>query len=299
MSAGSKGHRVRVVLAFFAIYVLWGSTYLAIRVAVDTVPPLFAAGVRFVIAGTILYVWARGRGEAGPSARQWRDLAILGALMFLLTYSTLFWAETSIPSGVASVLVATVPLWTALLEMFVVKREPAQWRTLGAITLGLVGVAALASDPSGGRVNVVACLAVIASQIAWSVGTVLTTRMALPRSDLIGAGAQMMSGGAMLLACSVLFREVPPIPAVSARAAAAIAYQIVAGSLIAFTAYEWLLTQVSSTKVASYAYVNPVVALIIGHQLGGETIGARTVAGVVLILASTVAILRRREPLSG
>jgi drug/metabolite transporter (DMT)-like permease len=277
-----------------AIYVLWGSTYLAIRVTVETVPPLFAAGVRLAIAGTILYLWALARGAAAPSKGEWRNLSILGALMFLLTYSGLFWAEKTVPSGVAAVLVATVPLWTALLEMFVLKRRPPRAATLGPILLGLAGVAILALDPGGGGINLVACLVVLASEVAWSLGTALTTSMALPRSHLLASGAQMMTGGAMLLACSVLFGEVPPTPRISLAAAGAIAYQIVAGSLIAFTAYEWLLTRVSATKVTSYAYVNPVVALILGHELGGERIGVRTIVGCVLVLASTVALLSAR-----
>jgi drug/metabolite transporter (DMT)-like permease len=291
----ASGHRARIVLAFFAIYVVWGSTYLAIRVAVETVPPLLAAGVRFAIAGTVLFVWARMHGAVGPSRRQWRSLTLLGALMFLLTYSGLFWAEKSVPSGIASVLVATVPLWTALLEMFVFKREPPRWTTLGAVLFGLAGVATLALDPRGGRVNLLACLVVVASQIAWSLGTALTTTMTLPKSHLITSGGQMMAGGAMLLASSVALGEVPPLPRISLVAAGAIAYQVVAGSLIAFTAYEWLLTQVPATKVTSYAYVNPVVALVIGHELGREPIGARTIVGCVLVLASTIAILRRRD----
>jgi drug/metabolite transporter (DMT)-like permease len=186
-------------------------------------------------------------------------------------------------------------LWTALLEMFVFKGEPPRWTTLGAIALGLVGVAVLAFDPRGGGVNLLACLVVTAAQVSWSLGTALTTRMGLPKAHLLSAGAQMMTGGAMLLAFSVALGEVPPLPAISLRAAAAIAYLIVAGSLIAFTAYEWLLSQVAPTKVTSYAYVNPVVALVIGHELGGEAIGARTIAGAVLVLASTVTLLRRRE----
>jgi drug/metabolite transporter (DMT)-like permease len=294
MSSGNKAHRLRLVLAFFAIYVLWGSTYLAIRVAVETVPPLFAAGVRFVIAGTILFVWGRMHGHAGPSRLEWRNVTILGALMFLLTYSVLFWAEQSIPSGIASVLVATVPLWTALLEMFVFEGEPRRWTTLGAIALGLVGVAILAFDPRGGGINLLACVLITASQLSWSVGTALTTRMRLPKGHLVSAGGQMMTGGALILACSIALGEVPPLPDISLRAAAALAYLIVAGA-IAFTAYGWLLSHVSATKITSFAYVNPVVALAIGHQFGGETIGARTIVGVLLVLASTITLLRRRE----
>jgi drug/metabolite transporter (DMT)-like permease len=290
-----RGNRVRIVLAFAAIYILWGSTYLAIRVAVETVPPLFAAAVRFVIAGAVLFAWARLRGAAAPTRRQWPRIVLVAALMFLVTYGVLFWAERSIPSGVASVLVATVPLWTALLEMLVFRREPRAWTTLGAVALGLAGVAVLVLDPAGGRIDVLACLAVTASQVTWSLGTALATTLDLPESDLIGAGAQMFAGGGMLLSASLLVGEVPPLPAISLAAAAAIAYQVVAGSLIAFTAYVWLLSRVAATKVTSYAYVNPVVALLIGHEIGGERIGVRTIAGVVLVLASTVALMRRRE----
>src|SRR4051812_19452247 len=158
-----RGQRARIILAFAAIYVLWGSTFLAIRVVVDTVPPLFAAGVRFTIAGAVLFAWARLRGAARPTPAQWRRLVFLGVLMFVLTYSVLFWAEQSIPSGVASVLVATVPLWTAVLEMFVFRSEPARAATLAAIVLGLAGVAVLAFDPTGGRINVLACLVLTAA----------------------------------------------------------------------------------------------------------------------------------------
>jgi drug/metabolite transporter (DMT)-like permease len=287
--------RLRVALAFFAIYVLWGSTYLAIRVAVASVPPLLAAGIRFVIAGTALYLWCRVRGTPHPSRREWRNLTILGALMFLLAYSGLFWAEKSLPSGVASVLVATIPVWTALLEVVVLKRRQLRWTLAVAIVLGLGGVATLAFDPSSAHdVNLLPCLAILGSEIAWSVGTIATTMMALPQSKPISAGAQMLTGGAMLMLSSLAIGEWSPRPHVSATAAAAIAYLIVAGSLVAFTAYQWLLTEMPTITVTSYAYVNPVIALMIGYWLGGETIDLRTVVGSTLILASTTALLRYR-----
>jgi len=287
--------RASVLAAFAAVYIVWGSTYLAIRVTVETVPPLFAAAIRFSIAGLVLLAWAGIRGAQGPRGAEWRSLALLGFLMFLIPYSTLFWAETRIPSGIASVLVATVPLWTALLEMFVFRREPPRWTTLGAIVLGLAGVAMLAFDPAAGSASVLACFVVAASGLSWSIGTALITILALPRSDFVRSGAQMTIGGAMLRAGSMLLREVPPPPAMSAAAAGAIAYQVVAGSLVAFTAYAWLLPRVSSTKVTSYAYVNPVVALVIGRELGEEEVGPRTIAGCVLVLASTAALLLRRR----
>jgi len=193
------------------------------------------------------------------------------------------------------VLVATLPLWTALFEMFVFGREPARATTLGAVTLGLIGVIVLTRDPVGGGVSLLAFLAIVGSEIAWALGTSLITTMSLPKSHIVAAAAQMAIGGATLLTSSAALGEVPPLPAISLEAAAAIAYQLVAGSLIAFTAYQWLLTQMPATTVTSYAYVNPLVALVIGHTLGEETIGGRTIVGSLLVLASTVALLRRRH----
>jgi len=282
-----------VLLAFFAIYVVWGSTYLAIRVAVESVPPLFAAGVRFLIAGTVLHLWALMRGMPSPTRIQWRNLTILGALMFLAPYGGLFWAEKSMPSGIAAVLVATIPLWTTLLQIFVFKKQRMEWALLASIVLGVGGVMVLAIGRPGGEINLLACLAILGSEISWATGTILTTILDLPQSKLTSAGAQMWIGGAMLLVCSGLFGELHPLPHVSAKAAAAIAYLIVAGSLIAFTAYVWLLDRIPATTVTSYAYVNPVVALMIGHWLGSEALGGRTIVGSTLVLASVVTLLRR------
>jgi drug/metabolite transporter (DMT)-like permease len=283
---------LRVVLAYSAIYILWGSTFLAIRVAVASIPPLFAAGVRFSIAGAILYAWALARGVPQPSSREWRNTSILASLMFLIAYAALFWAEKTLPSGVASVLVATIPLWTAVLDTFVVKHQPVRWMVLGGAAMGLLGVAVLVFDPSGSRLNLLPSVATVVGSLGWALGTVLTKEMALPRSDVMRAGTQMLIGGVMLLATSFLIREFPPLPRVDSTAAAALAYLIVAGSLVAFTAYQWLLTRTASTAVTSYAYVNPLVALAIGYWIGGEALGSRTLVGSALVLGAVAALLR-------
>jgi drug/metabolite transporter (DMT)-like permease len=287
---------LQLCLAFFAVYVVWGSTYLAIRVAVETVPPLLAAGIRFTIAGLVLFGWSQLRGAPAPTGLEWRNLLILGALMFLASYSGLFWAERTLPSGIASVLVATIPVWTALLEIFVFKRQRLHWTLAVTIALGLGGVVMLALDSShGGHVNLLPCLAILASEIAWSLGTIVTTMMRLPKSKGTSAGAQMMTGGVMLLGLSSLVREIPPVPHISAEAWVAIAYLIVAGSIVAFTAFQFLLTQMPTTVVTSYAYVNPVIALMIGHFVGGEFISARAAAGSALVLISTIALMKGRR----
>jgi drug/metabolite transporter (DMT)-like permease len=288
----------QVALAFFAIYIVWGSTYLAIRIVVETVPPLFAAGVRFTIAGAILYTWCRMRGVPRPPRMQWRNLAVLGALMFLATYSGLFWAEKTVPSGIAAVLVATMPVWMALLAIVILKREKLSWQLGVAMCMGFTGVAVLGLHSGIGQLHLLACLAILGSEIAWAIGTVTSKTMALPDSKFMSAGGQMLTGGIMLLAFSRLAGELRTAPHVSLRAALGIGYLIVAGSLIAFTAYVWLLGRMPATTVSSYAYVNPVVALVIGHWLGREALGLRTILGAGLVLASVLLIMIR-NPAAG
>jgi drug/metabolite transporter (DMT)-like permease len=217
-------------------------------------------------------------------------LWVLGVLMFLVSYSALFWAEKTLPSGIASILVATIPTWTALLEIFVFKRREIRGVVLAGIGVGLGGVMILAFDPSAG-VTFLPALAILVGVIGWSLGTVATTMMALPKSKVLSSGTQMLTGGVMLLGGSALIGEMSPLPHVSLKAGAAILYLIVAGSLIGFTAYQWLLNRMPASSVTSYAYVNPVVALMIGYWMGGESIGARILIGSMLVLASTMALL--------
>ena len=279
--------RVLTVLAFAAIYLIWGSTYLAIRIAVATVPPLFAAGTRFFFAGAVLFGWALERGGALPSRMEWRNLTIQGVLLFLIAYGGVFWAEKTIPSGVTSVLVGTIPIWTALLQICVLRKESFRWSLAGSIGLGLAGVAVLAFDP-GASLTLVPCLAVLVSEVSWSTGTVLSKTLVLPKNMLINSGAQMLLGGCVLLICSGLFGELRPLPHVSLRAGLAILYLAVAGSIVAFTAYIWLLDRMRATAVTSYAYVNPVVALLLGHWFGNEALGVRTLFGAALVVLSVV-----------
>jgi drug/metabolite transporter (DMT)-like permease len=284
----------RLILAFFIIYFVWGSTYLAIRIAVASLPPLFAAGVRFSLAGIALLLWSKLRGVPNPTPIEWRNLAIEAALMFLCGYSALFWAETKIPSGVASVLIATTPVWMAVVEVAVFRRQRLSWKLVLAIALGIAGVAILALHRGPGRIPLPPCFAILGAQIAWSFGTVFSQTLRAPNSKLLTAGAQMTLGGFMLLFCSWLAGDMSPWPHISARAAAALLYMIVAGSLLAFTAYIWLLARMPATIVSSYAYVNPVVALAIGYWLGNEALNRNIVLGTALVLVSVLLILRTR-----
>jgi drug/metabolite transporter (DMT)-like permease len=293
--AGSKRFDMRVVLAFFAIYVLWGTSFLGIRIAVQEVPPLFAAGTRFFVAGILLYGFMRLRGQPRPVASQWRSLAIIGLLMFVAEYGPLFWAEKYVPSGIAAVLEATLPLITMALETWVFRRHRFHWPVLAAILLGFCGVGALLFHNGEQSFGVLPCVAILAGASAWSLGSVLNRSLELPESRALTSGGAMALGGGMLLLLSASFGELHPFPHVSMRAALALLYLIVCGSLLGFTAFVWLLARMPATRVASHAYVNPVVAVALGYFVAGEAITARTLIGTALVLASVMLILRKEK----
>jgi drug/metabolite transporter (DMT)-like permease len=288
-----ESFRIRVILAFFAIYVLWGTTFLAIRIAVEELPPFFAAGVRFFTAGVLLYAFMRLRGEAAPARQQWRNLTIMALLMFVAEYGPLFWAEKYVPSGVVSVLAATLPILTMILEMLILRQQRMSPMLAGAVLLGFAGVAVLLLPGGPQHFPIVPCLAILAGATTWSLGSVLTRSMDLPKSRPVTAGAAMMLGGGMLLALSASFGELHPVPHVSLRAAGAELYLIVFGSLVAFTAFVWLLAHMPATRVSSHAYVNPIVAVALGYLVAGEPITWRLAGGSALVLISVFLILRR------
>ncbi|MGA8085726.1 MAG: EamA family transporter [Terracidiphilus sp.] len=290
---GSQSYRIRLFLSFFAIYILWGTTFLAIRIAVEELPPLFAAGARFFTAGILLYAFMRVKGETAPTPKQWRSLTIMALLMFVAEYGPLFWAEKYVPSGVVSVLAATLPILTLIIEMLILRQQRMRPMLAIATVLGFLGVAILLIPGGKQHLALVPCLAVLAGATTWSLGSVLARSMNLPRSRPITAGAAMMLGGAMLLALSAGFGEMHPFPHITLRAAAALLYLIVFGSLLAFTAFVWLLAHMPATRVSSHAYVNPIVAVALGYFMAGEIITTRILAGTALVLISVFLILRR------
>jgi len=281
----------RVLLAFAAIYILWGATFLAIRIAVLEIPPFFTAGVRFLTAGVALYGFMRGAGEPGPSAAEWRSITITALCMFVATYGALFWAEQYVPSGITSVIEATLPLITIAFEVFLFRHQPFRWRMLIAVVVGFLAVAWLLMKDGERSFGALPCLAILAGGIAWSLGAVLTRSMPRPRSPALTAGAQMMLGGAVLLALAQASGELQPFPHIALRAGLALLYLIVGGSLLGFTAYVWLLARMSATKVASHAYVNPLVALALGYFVAGEQLTVHTIMASAFVLASVFLIL--------
>ncbi len=297
----SPTHRAmwKTLLAFAIIYFVWGSTYLAIRVGVREVPPFLMAAIRFLVAGLILFGWMMARGERRPSGREWASASLIAILFFVFDYGILFWAEQRVPSGLAAVMMATIPVFMALAEILFLHTQRLTLRLALALGIGVGGVAVLMSHSlklGGVPVDTVAALALIFASMSWAAGSVLARRLPLPPSKVMSAGSQMLAGGVYLtLTAAALgeFRNFHPA-AVSREAWLALLYLIVAGSVIAFTAYLWLIHHESPTKVGTYAYVNPVVAVMVGYVLGGEALGLRTILGTVLVLISVVVITTTR-----
>lgn len=288
------------MVAFAIIYFVWGSTFYAIRVGVHEVPPLLLAAMRFTIAGVALFAWAAAKGEPLPSRREWGGTAIVAALIFVVDYGILFWAEQRVPSGTAAVILATIPAFMALSEIILLRTERLTVRLGSALLIGLVGVVVLV-DPALGMsatpVYTLGAAGLIVSAMSWSGASVLSKRLPMPTSKVTSAAAQMLVGGVFLCIVTAAAGEERGFHpgAVSTGAWIALVYLIVAGSIIGFTAYTWLLHHQSPTKVGTYAYVNPVVAVVLGHFLGGEVLDLRTVLGTALVLASVIVITTRRK----
>jgi drug/metabolite transporter (DMT)-like permease len=289
----------KTLLAFATIYLVWGSTFLAIRVGVREVPPFLLAAMRFLAAGLVLYVWMIARGERSPTGREWMSVLALAVLIFVIDYGLVFWAEQKVPSGIAAVMLATIPAFTALSEVVILKTQRVTFRLGLALLIGLGGVAVLMSDSlnlGGAPIDRTSAVALIIAAIAWSVASALARKLPLPESQVMSSGAQMLAGGVLLaLTAAGLgeFRSFRPWT-VSRAAWLSLLYLIVAGSIIAFTAYVWLIHRESPTRVGTYAYVNPVVAVLLGYFLGGEALGLRTVLGTLFVLISVVVITTTR-----
>jgi drug/metabolite transporter (DMT)-like permease len=285
----------KTLLAFAIIYFVWGSTFLAIRVGVHEVPPFLFAAMRFLVAGGVLAGWMLAKGERIPSGRQWGSILLIALLIFVLDYGLLFWAEQRVPSGVAAVMMATIPVFMALSEIVFLGTQRLTIRLAFALLVGIGGVAVLMSHSlnlGGAAIETTGAVALIVGSLSWSVASVLTRRLPLPESKVMSSGAQMLTGGVLLAVVAAALGEFGKFhPASVSRGAwFALLYLIVAGSIIGFTAYVWLIHHESPTKVGTYAYVNPVVAVLLGYFVGGEALGLRTILGTVFVLISVVVI---------
>ena len=290
--------RPRVVAALVGLYLIWGSTYLAIRLAIDTLPPFLMAGIRFVVAGGLLYGWARSRGAPHPSLRFWRTAALTGALMLAGGNGAVVWAELFIPTGLVALLVATVPLWMVVLDWAWGKgRAPAVGTILGVLW-GFVGVALLVTGDEigqGSRNDLIGGILVLGGAAAWAAGSVVSKYAARPSASGIGAAMQMLCGGMALLAIGLARGEIGAVDPgqISMASLLALCYLVVFGSLVAFSTYIWLLRNTTPAVAVTYAYVNPVVALLLGWALVGEPLSGRTLLAAFVILSAVLIITTR------
>ena len=305
----SSAHRSRpstaaVAFALLVVYLVWGSTYLAIAIMVETLPPLLAAGVRFVAAGMLmlgaLAAYARLRRGGVPAERptlvQWRTAAIVGTLLLLGGNGGVVLSELFIPSGIAAVLVATVPIWLAVFDAVLNRRRPSGLVIAGLIA-GLVGVIVLiAPVDEVDRIDPLGVGLVVLAAILWAIGSLYARRAPLPRSALLGTGMEMLAGGGALLVAGALLGEAGRIDvaAFSDRSLIALAYLILIGSLAGYTAYTWLLANVPVTTVGTYAYVNPIVAVGLGALILSEPVTLRTLIASVIIIGAVVAMVSGR-----
>ncbi|MCX6143356.1 MAG: drug/metabolite exporter YedA [Ignavibacteriales bacterium] len=286
--------QMKLLAAFASVYLIWGSTYLGIRFAIETIPPLLMAGIRFIIAGSLLYLWGVFRGHERPTFAHWKSTAIIGLMLLLVGNGGLSWSEQLIPSGVAALLVAVSPLWFILLEWMQGGVKPTAGVFLG-LFLGTFGVVVLI-DPAnlvgGMSINILGALVLLGSSICWAVGSLYSRRAKLPSSPALANGMEMLIGGVGLLVVSAVIGEWSLFhPAdITTRSLLAVGYLIVFGSIIGFSSYVWLLRSTTPARASTYAYVNPIVAVIIGWLVAGETLSGRVLIAAALIIAAVAAI---------
>jgi drug/metabolite transporter (DMT)-like permease len=289
-----------LIAAFAAVYVTWGSTYLAIRFAVETVPPFLMGGGRFLVAGLLLYGWLRLRGAAIPSGSHWRNAAVAGALLLGIGNGGVNWAEQKVPSGVTALIIAVTPLWFALLDWLRPNGPRPKLQTVVGIVVGFCGMALLVGSRNSAHqaeIDAGGVMALMLASFAWAAGSLYARYTPQPEFPLLGVALQMIVGGLLLFLVGAMAGEFTILDwsRISPRSGAAFFYLIVVGSFIGFTAYSWLLKVSTPARVSTYAYVNPVVAVILGWAFAGETLTPRTVWAAAVILLGVVIITTRRD----
>lgn len=288
--------KTKIWIALLALYIVWGSTYLAIRFAVETIPPFMSAGMRFLVSGVILLVWRLSAGDALPSRRQWISTAVVGILLLLGGNGLVSFAEQRIASGIAALIVGTVPLWMVLIEAIRPGGVRPSWQAILGLLIGFGGIYLLVgpTELSIGSLqfDTTGILAVIVASFLWSIGSIYSRSADMPASSLMATGAEMLTGSAALFIVSGLLGEwhTFDLAAVSTESWLGLAYLITFGSLIGFVSYIWLLKHAPVSLVATYAYVNPLVAVFLGAWLADETLNARILIAGLVIIGSVVLI---------
>jgi drug/metabolite transporter (DMT)-like permease len=291
--------RTRLLIALAVVYVVWGSTYLAMRVAVVSMPAILMGGARMLAAGLILYAWARATGAPAPERRHWGPAMLIGGLLFLFGNGAVVWATQHVPSGLVALVVSAVPLWTVVLDWVRPRGVRPDVLTWLGIASGLAGIALLV-DPRSmrgmGAMDPFSATVLLVGSLGWATGSLLSRHLASPRSPLIATAIQMLCGGVWMIAASLVSGEAQALrlAAIPAGAWIAFAYLVLFGSLLGFTAYVWLLRNTTPAIATTYAYVNPVVALALGWAFGGERLTARSgIAAVVIVGAVALISLAR------
>lgn len=298
--AEGKSERFGIAFALVVVYLVWGSTYLAIRFAIETLPTFTMAGARFLVAGVALYGFARATGAARPSARGWGAATVVGALLLLGGNGAVVWAEHRIPSGIAALLVAVEPVFIALLAPLILGGRRPGLRVAAGLVAGILGVATLVVEPRGFAatpVDRLGALAVVLGALSWALGSLWSVRGRPAASPALATGMQMLAGGLLLVLVGGAAGEWGELSwsTVSVRSLAAFGYLVVMGSIVAFTAYAYLLRHARPSVVATYAFVNPVVAVLLGWLVAGESLSWRVAGAAALILAALALILGEQD----
>ena len=292
MTGTLRASLLKVALALGAVYIIWGSTYLAIRFAIETIPPFLMAATRFLTAGAILYGWARLRGAPRPSLVQWRSAVLIGAALLLFGNGGVVWAEQRVDSGLAALLISTEPLWIVLLVWLQSGRQRQSPRVIGGLILGFLGLVMLVRPGTGNGVDPLGAVVLVLASLSWAWGSLYGQRAPLPSSPLATTGMQMLGGGALLLLASLVTGEPARfvLSAVSLQSLLSVGYLVIFGSLVGFTSYVWLMRVAPPVLVSTYAYVNPVVAVFLGWAFAGEPLTAGTLGAAAVIIAGVALI---------
>ena len=290
-----RSTRILTLFAFGAVYLIWGSTYLAIRFAIETLPPFLMAGVRFLTAGSLLYAWQRLRGTPAPNRTQWRHATVIGAFLLLGGNGGVVWAEQYVPSGLTALLVSTEPLWIVLLSWLAFNHQRPNAKLVFGMLLGFSGVAILIGPQnlSGASSGTFVSFVVLLAAASWALGSLYSIRHNHSSTPLLTISMQMLAGGALLLTAGLVTGEwrMLNLEAVSLRSLLALSHLIIFGSMVAFSAYIWLLSAVSPARASTYAFVNPVIAVLLGWAIAGEPITTSTMIAAVLIIGAVTAIV--------
>ncbi|MBK8780285.1 MAG: EamA family transporter [Anaerolineales bacterium] len=292
----------KIWLALLALYIVWGSTYLGIKVAIETIPPFFHASIRFLVSGIILVVWQRSAGQALPTRKQWGSVAIIGTLLLLGGNGLVSWAEQFIPSGIAALIIGSMPMFLVVAEALRPKGVKPTWRAIIGLLIGFAGIFILVGPAeisgSSTKLNPFGVIALLGACVTWASGSIYSKTADLPKSSLMNTGAQMLMGSVSLLIVSLLTGELHgwDITAVSSRSIYGLTYLILIGSLVGFASYGWLLQNAPISLVATYAYVNPIVAVFLGNWIGDEPLEPRIWIAAAIIIGSVIFINTGSKP---